>query len=67
MRLTSHTAAAAIWALSLRSFALTPKTYFKSRPGLSKEEVTSRMHTIFQKDQNEHLAHTAISDFLAEL
>lgn len=32
MRLTSQTAAFVVWALSLRSFALTPKTYFKSRP-----------------------------------
>ncbi len=67
MRLTSHTQAAAIWVLSLRSFALTPETYFKSRPGLSREDVASRMHEVFRENQNEHLAHTAIADFLAEL
>ena len=67
MRLTNHIQAAAIWALSLRSFALTPETYFKSRPGLSQTEVVSRMHEIFRENQNEHLAHTAIADFPAEL
>ena len=67
MRLDTWQKEWAIYLLSLRSFALTPKTYFKSRPGLSKEQVVARMHEIFQKGQNEHLAHTAIADFLAEL
>lgn len=64
MRLTSRTAAFVVWALSLRSFALTPKTYFKSRPQLSREEVVARMQPKYQEDQNEHLAHTAIADLL---
>ncbi len=64
MRLTSRTAAAVVWALSLRSFALTPKTYFKSRPQLSPEEVVARMQPQYQENQNEHLAHTAIADLL---
>jgi hypothetical protein len=67
MRLTSRTAAAVVWALSLRSFALTPKTYFKSRPQLSREEVVARMQPQYQIDQNEHLVHTALADLLGEL
>lgn len=67
MRLTSRTAAFVVWALSLRSFALTPKTYFKSRPQLSQEEVVARMQPQYQEGQNEHLAHTAVADLLGEL
>ncbi len=67
MRLTSRTAAAVVWALSLRSFALTPKTYFKSRPQLSREEVVTRMQSQYRDNQNEHLAHTAVADLLGEL
>lgn len=64
MRLTSRTAAAIIWMLSFRSFALTPKTYFKSRPQLSTEEVVARMQPQYRVNQNEHLVHTAIADLL---
>ncbi len=64
MRLTSRTAAAVVWAMSLRSFALTPDTYFKSRPQLSTEEVVARMQPQYQERQNEHLVHTAIADLL---
>lgn len=64
MRLTSRTAAVIIWVLNFRSFALTPKTYFKSRPQLSREEVVARMQPQYQYHQNEHLAHTAIADLL---
>lgn len=64
MRLTSHAASAAIWVLNFRSFALTPKTYFKSRPGLTREQVVARMQPQYQEAQNEHLVHTAIADLL---
>jgi hypothetical protein len=67
MRLTSRTAAMVIWILNFRSFALTTKTYFKSRPQFSREEVVARMQEQYQENQNEHLAHTAIADLLAEL
>jgi|GEM_PF-2175212 len=67
MRLTNRTAAAVIWVLNFRSFALTSKTYFKSRPQLSREEVVARMQPQYQEDQNEHLVHTAIADLLGEL
>ncbi len=64
MRLTSRTAAMIVWILNFRSFALTPKTYFKSRPQLSREEVVARMQSRYQEGQNEHLAHTAVADLL---
>lgn len=67
MRLTSRAAAMIVWILNFRSFALTPETYFKSRPQLSREQVTARMQSQYQEHQNEHLAHTAIADLLAEL
>jgi hypothetical protein len=67
MRLTSRTKAIAIWILNFRSFALTPETYFKSRPQLSREDVVARMQPQYQEHQNEHLVHTAIADILWEL
>jgi hypothetical protein len=64
MRLTSRTVAMIIWVLNFRSFALTPKTYVKSRPQLSQEDVVARMQPQYQKDQNEPLVHTGVSDLL---
>jgi hypothetical protein len=64
MRLTSRTAAMVIWMLNFRSFALTPKTYVKSRPQLSREDVVARMQSQYQKDQNEPLVHTGVHDLL---
>ena len=56
-----------LFILNLRSFALTRETYFRSRKGMSREEVVKRMYPIFQPGQNEHLYHTAIADFPGEL
>jgi len=67
MRLTNIFQEAVLYFLNLRSFALTRETYFRSKPSLTKDEVASRMSPEFQKGQNEHLYHTAISDFPAEL
>lgn len=56
-----------LWLLNLRSYALTRDTYFRSRNGMTKEDVVKRMHIQFRENQNEHLVHTAIADFPAEL
>jgi len=34
---------------------------------MTKEDVVKRMHIQFRENQNEHLVHTAIADFPAEL
>jgi len=67
MRLRNKFEESVLFVLNLRSFALTRETYFRSRPALTVEEVIARMHPEFQSSQNEHLYHTALADFPAEL
>lgn len=67
MRLRNKFEESVLFLLNLRSFALTRDTYFRSRNSMTVEEVVIRMFPEFQTSQNEHLYHTALADFPAEL
>lgn len=67
MRLKNRFQVMVLFFLNLRSFALTRETYFRARPGMTREEVTSRMDPQFQEGAHEHLVHTLVSDFPSEL
>lgn len=67
MRLANKFQESVLFFMNLRSFALTRETYFRSKPSLTREQVVARMFPEFQEDENEHLYHTAVADFPAEL